>query len=192
MKPNLFKNGMRFLILILITVVVIYYKPLPSEEFRFDNRLEPGEYIVYQEEHIPSGEITSMIVDDGFIFLFYDPYGVVNVYSTDGIFQYGIQVYTIADGYGDFAYIDSNLYIFARGNQVYKFEKTEFLTVVDAAQELERFRRYERLYLSVEKSTMYNGEQYYLLKDVNKVTKKSIAGEFITVIDLEQPFQIGW
>lgn len=193
MKNDALKKYIPFIFLVLILLFLIHYTPHPQISDPSSKITKPGDFVIHAEEQIPPyEEISSMIVEDGSVFLFYDPYGIVNVYSTEGDFQYGIQVYTIANSYGDFAYKDSNLYILSRGNQIYKFAETELLTVIDSALEPERFRRYEALYLSAEKNTVYHGEQYYLLKDVNKVTKESATGEFITVIDLEPTFRIGW
>jgi hypothetical protein len=146
----------------------------------------PGDFIVHSSERIPKENVTSMIVADGMIFLHYDATGLVNVYDTSGAFQYGIQICTLPNGSGDIAYDAGMLYCYARGNVIYKFDGT---SLVDAVQfhagnpDNIRFEQYEVLF-NQQKNHEYNGEQFYLLKEQNIVTKKDAQNQFETIIIL--------
>lgn len=147
---------------------------------------EKNHIIIHESPLIPYDEISSMVVADGMIFLHYDAKGLVNVYNTDGEFQYGLQVKTIPNGAGDIVYIDGKLYVYARGNIIYVFEKTELINIIEfraGSPENIIFEQYADLF-SAEKQNEYLGKTYYLLKSENQVTRVDGKNQFETVIKL--------
>ena len=145
-----------------------------------------GKYVIHKTPQIPPHqEITTMLVEDGKIFLYFDLDGVVNVYSVDGVFLYGIQVKSSTSGRGDIAYADQKLYIFSRENHIYVFEDQKLIEHVEFAQEKEKYRHFEKLLLTKDDSYIYGGETYYLLKTVSMVTKV-VDGKRVVVIDLQE------
>lgn len=147
---------------------------------------EPKHYTIHTQALIPYEEITSMIVEEGYIFLHYEASGLVNVYNIDGEFQYGIQVYTIPNGDGDIAYLDGRLYIYARGNIIYVFEKSNIIDViVFSAGNAENivFDQYTALF-EQENNTEYGSCTYYLLQRQNIITKVDSQNNVKTIIKL--------
>jgi len=174
---------------ILVSIICIWgmiNSPRHPGTYHFTKITLPGEYIIYEDHRIPPGEITSMIVDDGKIFLYYDNYAIVNVYTTEGDFQYGIQVYTLKNGRGDFSYIDQKLYIFSKASIVYVIDGMDVVKIVDFASERVRYKNYEEKYRTGEKNTVYEGVTYRLLKEQDQVAKQDSNGNTHIVLDLTQ------
>ena len=148
--------------------------------------VEVGEYVIHKTQQIPPGQkVTSMLIEDGEIFLFFDADGLVNVYSVDGIFQYGLQVNSSTSGRGDIAYDDGKLYVFTRENQLYIFEEQKLIQHIDVVSEKQKYLSYEEQLLSKEKNHVYRGETYYLLKSVSMVTKVTADDKSVVLINLQ-------
>lgn len=178
----------QFLSIILIGVLLIAINQIQFQTSKDIRRTEVvGEYVIHKTPQIPPHqEITSMLLEDGRIFLFFDSCGLVSVYSVDGEFLYGIQVNSSASGRGDIAYNDEKLYIFTRENHIYVFEDQKLIQHIEFAQEKEKYRRYEKSLLSENNSNIYEGETYYLLRTVSMVTKVTADGESVVVINLQK------
>ncbi len=126
-----------------------------------------GKVVVHQEEAVPRAKIAEVIVKDDRIYLFYDSCGLVNVYTTDGIFQYGLQVGTLANGRGDIAFAGEKLLIKARGNVIYVFDSEKLETFVEfqyteSKKGTEQAHLYDELesYFSAPKPCSYQGKFY--------------------------------
>lgn len=178
----------QFLCIVLIGVFLITIsQPYLRTRINASNSEATSEYIIHKTPQIPPyQEITSMVIEDGKIFLFFDAEGLVNVYSIDGVFQYALQVNSSTSGRGDIAYDDKKLYVFSRENHMYVFEDQKLVQHVDVAKEKEKYLRYEDRLLSKEKNHVYEGEKYYLLKTVSMVTKVTADGESVVVINLQK------
>ena len=178
----------QFLCIVLIGVFLITIsQPYLRARINASNAEATSEYIIHKTPQIPPyQEITSMVIEDGKIFLFFDAEGLVNVYSIDGVFQYALQVNSSTSGRGDIAYNDEKLYIFTRENHIYVFEDQKLIQHIEFAQEKEKYRRYEKSLLSENNSNIYEGETYYLLRTVSMVTKVTADGESVVVINLQK------
>lgn len=126
-----------------------------------------GKVVVHQEEAVPRAKIAEVIVKDGKIYIFYDTCGLVNVYTTDGMFQYGLQVGTLANGRGDIAFVGEKLLIKARGNVIYVFDGRNLETFVEflhteSKNGTEQARLYDELEscFSAQKPRSYQGKFY--------------------------------
>lgn len=173
-----------YLIAIIISVWGLINTPRYPGNFRFAKIKTIGEYSVYEDHRIPPGMISSMIVDDGKIFIYYEDYAVVNIYSIDGVFQYGIQGHTIDNGRGDFSYIDQKLYLFSKAHVVYVFDQKELIEVVDGVYERSKYDYYENNYRVNNKQTTYENETYILLREQNQIIKQIENEEVQIVLDL--------
>lgn len=178
----------QFVCVVLIGLLLISINQIQYKKNEGRSRLEAaGEYVIHKTPQIPQHqEITTMLVEDGKIFLYWDLHGIVNVYSVDGMFLYGIQVNSSTSGRGDIAYTDQKLYIFSRENHIYVFEDQKLIEHIEFAQEKKKYRRLEELLLTKHDSYIYEDETYYLLKTVSMVTKVAADGKHVVVIDLKE------
>lgn len=80
-------------------------------------------FAIHKQEMIPREEITSFLVTDDRIYVYYDRSGLVNAYHLDGTYDFGIQVPTIKSGKGDIAYEDGYLFVALRRSVIYVFSK---------------------------------------------------------------------
>lgn len=126
-----------------------------------------GKVIVWQEEHIPRSEIREVLVRDGKIYILYDTCGLVNVYSSAGAFQYGLQVSTSSNGKGDIAFAGDQLLIKARDNVIYVFDEAKLayfiqFSYTEFAEKTESAAAYEALeaYFALAKPHEYQGKTY--------------------------------
>lgn len=109
---------------------------LHQEGFSMVSRItEVGEFCISEEERIPRESVCNFLVMEDSIALQYDQTGLVNFYSLEGKFQFGIQYGNQQNGYGDIAYQGGFFFIRSRGEMVYRFRETELVDVVPYSQE---------------------------------------------------------
>ena len=127
-------------------------------------------YTINDKEIVPREIISSFIVDNGLIYVFYESTALVNVYSTEGAFMYGIRVSSIQNGRGDIAVKDGILHIASRTKYHYEFDKTDLirLTNVDASSE-HSISNASKETFSTEKNHAENGANYILEAKENRI-----------------------
>lgn len=142
-------------------------------------------FCILETEKVPRDELTSFLVTSDAVILFYDAAGLVNVYSLNGEFQYGIQIVRIDNGSGRIGFSNDLLYVEARGGRVYVFSKSELIDTFIRKYDDER-------YLSVEpilnqNSCHRNGDNtYQYLEEANQIQRIDKDGELTTVISMPQ------
>ena len=140
-------------------------------------------YRMVTNELIPREEISLFLVTEERIFLYFDYTGIINVYSHDGIFLYGLQINSLKNGIGDIAFKDGILYIKARGNMLYIFDGTVLL---------DNFRRQDNPQMYSEVEVLMGGEPCHQMNNItyvssgNKILKKAEQHVVETVISLPQ------
>ncbi len=146
--------------------------------------LEKDEYYrILNTELIPREKVTTFCVTDSVIVLFYDAQGLVNVYSLDGSFLYGLQVLTLRNGIGDIAVAGDYLYIKPRGNRMYVFEEKELIRNFRYSEDPTEYRRIEEILAGNENHSI-NEESYHYLPDTNQIVKRAPEGAMISVVTM--------
>lgn len=174
-------------LLVLIFINAFLLVKLTGEE-RFDTvpPLEEDEYYrILNTELIPREEVTTFCVTDSVIVLFYDVQGLVNVYSLEGSFLYGLQVTTLRNGTGDIAVEDDYLYIKARGNRMFVFKEKELIRSFRYSEDPTEFRSIEQI-IEGNKNHSINEEAYHYLPDTNQIVKRTPNGAMISVVTMPE------
>lgn len=92
---------------------------------------EEDAYEIHFTEFIPRENIYSFIVDSDKIYVFYEKSALVNIYKTDGNFEYGIQISSIPNGKSGIAIDDGKLYFCSRRSIIFVFEDGKLIETVD-------------------------------------------------------------
>lgn len=183
------------IIVLLITLCFAIWSIKQENFFSIESIEGKYQYIIHDHELIPDERISSFIVEDNCIYVFYDRNALVNVYLLDGSFNYGIQVSTIRSGQGDIAFQNGCLYIKSRKGVIFVFRNTELVTYYEASNDLGKFHSTRSLFAQ-EKSHVSGGEHYILLEESNDIVtqehmnividfpQKSKALEYLLVFDM--------
>lgn len=145
------------------------------------NKDEP--YRILEEENVPRAELSSFQATDTMLALYYDSEGLVNVYSLEGTFLYGVQIPTIRNGYGDFVYSDNILYIISRENRIYAFKNLELERSFVCEDSPDEFVFLEKL-AAEDKNHSVDSDTFYYLAASNQIKKSNALGVTETVISL--------
>ena len=145
---------------------------------------DKSEYILHRTQLLPREDITSFAVDDGKIYIYYDKAALINVYGTDGSFQYGIQISTIPNGRGDIAALDGKLYIESRRSIIFIFQDEQLVDSIEPDNSYEKYIS-ARAIFSSEKKTADDIYNYQLSVSNNDIIRQDTLE---TVIDLPQKF----
>ena len=170
---------------VLLTVFVSIIWLRSKENFDIVPVLEgedKAQYILHRSALVPREDITSFIVDNGKMYILYDNAALVNVYGTDGIFRYGIQISTMKNGHADIAVIDGTLYIYSRRSIIFSFQETQLIDTVDPHSDQEKYLSTRNLFLA-EKKTSDEINKYEISESRNTIVNKNTQK---TVIDLPQ------
>ena len=143
---------------------------------------DKSEYILHRTQLLPREDITSFIVDDGKIYIYYDKAALINVYGTDGSFRYGIQISTIPNGRGDIAALDGKLYIESRRSIIFIFQDEQLVDSIEPDNSYEKYIS-ARAIFSSEKKTADDIYNYQLSVSNNDIIRQDTLE---TVIDLPQ------
>lgn len=146
---------------------------------------EDAYYRILTTELIPRDNITTFCVTDSAIVLFYDVQGLVNVYSLEGSFLYGLQVTTLQNGIGDLAVEDECLYIKARGNRMFVFKEQELVRSFLYHEDPTEFRRMEQV-MEGKQNHSVNEESYHYLSEANQIVKHTPNGAMISVVTMPE------
>ena len=141
---------------------------------------DKSEYILHRTQLLPREDITSFAVDDGKIYIYYDKSALINVYGTDGSFQYGIQISTIPNGRGDIAALDGKLYIESRRSIIFIFQDEQLVDSIEPDNSYEKYIS-ARAIFSSEKKTADDIYNYQLSVSNNDIIRQDTLE---TVIDL--------
>lgn len=106
--------------ILLIVASVWWYT---QEDFSILVPIAEENFAIHEQEMIPREEITSFLVTEDRIYVYYDKSGLVNAYYLDGTYDFGIQVPTIKSGKGDIAYKDGYLFVELRRSVIDVFSK---------------------------------------------------------------------
>ena len=143
-------------------------------------------YILHQTEQVPREDVTSFIVNNGKIYIFYDETALINVYDTAGSFEYGIQISTIPNGHGDIATLDEKLFVKSRRSIIFIFQDGQMIESIDPYSSYEKYISTREIF-SAEKNTVDGVYNYQLSELSNDII---IQDTQETVIDLPQKSQI--
>ena len=143
---------------------------------------DKSEYILHRTEQVPREDVTSFIVDNGKIYIFYDETALINVYDTAGSFEYGIQISTIQNSHGDIATLDGKLYVKSRRSIIFIFQDGQMIESIDPYSSYEKYISTREIY-SGKKNTVDGGCNYQLSKSSNDIIRQDTQE---TGIDLPQ------
>lgn len=139
---------------------------------------EDGWWCIYERERVPRKDATELIAADGMLYLFYEDVGYVNVYSDEGVFQWGCQVEAISNGVGGIGYRDGILFIDGKSG-IYALRGRELvMKEVRASQEgYAQLRRIVR-----EPSPVTDrGYTYYYNAEAGQITR-AMPGQALEVV----------
>lgn len=180
---------MRRVVILVFTLLVISCSAylaymIANEEFDSLDLLDNDEYYrVLAEENVPRSDLTSFQVTESTLILYYDAAGLVNVYTLEGEFLYGIQIQTIRNGSGNFVFQDHTLYILSRGNRMYAFREHNLIDSYLYTEAPEEFRQIES-WMMQNKCHSMEDTTYYYLSESNQIAKTVPFGIMETVISL--------
>lgn len=174
-----------FVLLVLSGSVYLIYM-VENEGFDSLKPLERGEYYrLLEEEKNPRDELTSFQATEAYLILYYDSAGLVNVYTLNGDFLYGIQIQTIKNGHGDFVFQDDMLYIMSRGNRMYLFREKNLTESFLYKESPEKFRQIEVL-MENRSHDLPEGTTYYYLSNQNQIAKTTPMSTMTPVLSMPQ------
>lgn len=135
-----------------------------SEEFANVRPIEEdGDYRIHTEQLVPREFPEAIIPEDGKIYCFFLEAELINVYSEDGAYLYGIQYADGRNGKSEVVCRDGRLYIDARTAGIYVFEGTELA-------------RFEKRSASNELKAVFDGTPndpypYFFVTDTNAIMR---------------------
>ena len=147
---------------------------------------ETQKYILHEQELIPWESATSFLLADGKIYIYYDAYGLVNVYLMDGSFDYGIQIPTIKSGKGDIAFHDGHLYIESRRAIYYVFNHQKLVETIVPSDDVERFVSQRKLF--DQEKNHWDGDCRYQLSSLSADIVSSDDGRIL--VDLPEKSEL--
>lgn len=113
---------------VLLAVVVTGFVLLAQEEF---DRLRPlegdGAWQIHETQLVPREKVYQMAAEAGKLYVFFNASELLNVYTTQGEFLYGIQFPNGQNGVSALECRENLAYIHARGSGIYIFEGTKLL-----------------------------------------------------------------
>ena len=175
----------------LAIVCIIMFLITSAKEWSHSNQIEKlqsdSEFKVIYDEYVPMCEIRDsdwFVIDDK-IYVLFEDYSYVNVYSIRGKFLYSIQTYHMRNGATRIAYKDGLFVIYTRSGGVYLFdgsEKKEYISGDrDNETNMERTRAYFN-YIEYEfNAKRINQEANYKLKR-NTILHLNSEGEYEQVL----------
>lgn len=174
------------LIILAMSVILICFVQLAyyvgAEGFSRIQPLRTDEaYRIYTEEQVPREDLSLYLVTDERIFLYYDYEGVINVYSLEGNFLFGLQIQSLRNGTGDIAFSKGFLYIKARGNTIYIFDDMTLVSSFDRADNPNEYIAIELL-MNGAPCHEVDGVKYYAAG--NEIVKSESGYPLQTVISL--------
>lgn len=109
--------------IVLVGIVIALVLSLASEEFDTLLALNAeGTYLIHEEALIPREDADILLAAENKLYLYYKNSELLNVYSTDGQFLYGIQFPDYQNGIATFLYMDGLLYADIPLSGIYIFD----------------------------------------------------------------------
>lgn len=138
-------------------------------------------YRLLSRELIPSRSTPLFTVNDEKIFLFYDRDGLINVYSHEGDFLYGLQIETTEHGTGNITSDEKYLYIKSCGNTLYIFEDTALLCSICRSE-------YPDTYAKINRGPNHSIDDttFYYLSESNSIAQRTNNGPFRQIITMPE------
>ena len=140
-------------------------------------------WIIYHRERVPRMEADQLIAADGMLFLYYEEYGYVNAYSTDGSFLRGYQVACGSKGVGGIGYADGILYIDGQCSGIYLFRGEELVRFEEQSTQNPNYRQTEIL-MDASQPRSYDGYDYYYNSVSGQITRARPGQALETVVQL--------
>ena len=176
--------GMIVLLALIFIDAVFLVIMTGGENFDTVPTLDANElYRIVNTELIPREEVSTFCVTDSVLALFYESQGLVNIYSLEGSFLYGLQVITLRNGIGDIAVEDDYLYIKPRGNRIFVFKEKELIRSFLYSEDSTEYRRIEQI-LNRSKNHVLNDETYHYLSETNQIIKHTPQGATVSVVTM--------
>ncbi|MBE6950882.1 MAG: PQQ-like beta-propeller repeat protein [Ruminococcaceae bacterium] len=163
-----------------ITAILLIVIAWLMEEDGFSSVAKPGRGLVYQifaEEKIPREKADELLAADGSVYLYYEDFGLVNVYTTEGAYQWSYQVAPGKNGVGGIGYADGIFYLRSRSNGVFAFKGTE-LASADVPNEDE--------IVDEPNPVTDSGYTYYYNAEANQINRAKPGEALETVVQLPQ------
>ena len=157
------------------------FDSIPSIEGEDD-----GEYILHCTELVPREDVTSFIVDNETIYIFFDETALINVYDTAGSFEYGIQLSAFPNGKGDIATLDGKLFVMSRRGNIFVFQDGQMVESIDYYSNSEKYFSTRKMF-SEEKNTVDGGYNYQLSESGNDIIRQETQE---IIIDLPEKSRI--
>lgn len=178
------KGLLAFFIMIALISFLLLFVMVSNENFDTIQPLAGDElFRVLEEEYILRNDLTEFVVARDSLILFYDGAGLVNIYSLEGQFRYGIQVERIDNGSGKIGVLDDRLYIEARGGRVYIFSGTELIESFRIREDPGRYNSVKNI-LAQESKHFDGNAAYYYQNDLNQIRKVDRLGSEDIVISM--------
>lgn len=140
-------------------------------------------WLIFHRERVPRMEADQLIAADGMLFLHYEKYGYVNVYSADGTFLRGYQVACGGNGRGGIGYADGILYINGQCSGIYLFRGEELVGFEEQNRNNPAHRQTEILMASA-CPTSDGGYDYYYNSVSGQISRAKPGQALETVVQL--------
>ena len=140
-------------------------------------------WLIYEEERVPRDEADQLIAADGVLYLYYEQYGYVNAYSTDGTFLRGYQVADRDNGRGGIGYADGVLYIAGRVSGIYQFRGGEMVGFEEQNIHNPEYFAFDDI-VSTSCPTTDGGYTYYYNAASGQITRAMPGQALETVVQL--------
>lgn len=181
-----------FIVTIILLIIILQNEGFSTiKTFKTTGRVD-----VLWEELISRRDISEILVHGDDLYIFYDDSGLVNVYSVDGIFQYGLQMCTSSNGRGDMTFSNGKLLVQTKCCAIYVFEGSElkeyaYINYTEYKQGTVNAKRYEELetYFSKPEDAEQrseSGKSFRVSEDRNTLLEKSSSGRYLPVSFLPQ------
>ena len=82
--------------------------------------------------------ISQVVSDDENLYVLFGNYGVVQVYTLDGVYRYTISVYNHANGRTEIAVLKNRLYIEDKKSNLYAFENGSLIQYLDRTESYDK------------------------------------------------------
>ena len=102
---------------------------------------EGSPVIMVRENDFLCTDISQVVSDDENLYVLFGQYGVVQVYTLDGTYQYTISVYNHANGRTEIAVLKNRLYIEDKKSNLYVFENGSLVQYLDRTESYELRQR---------------------------------------------------
>lgn len=155
-----------------------------SESFDTIRPLKDDElYRRNKKELVPRDNDPILLVTDSGVVIFYEKYGILNVYDFDGVFQYGLQIITSPNGIGKIGYSQGYVFVKSRASYMFVFNNDQMITNVKFSDDQTTYRTLEQFVMG--EPNHQNSEMNYAITG-NGVIRYSEHSPIEKLISLPQ------